>query len=155
MAYDEDPENPGMAELTINVAPPNRNALEEVSALLAGEDANPLAQVALIIIIILLLVIVAKRRNSSNESKNWQRDGFDDEFGSEEQLEKAQKRKPASPPPGFVFDQAMEIAPNSQNTGDISIEELLKGPPLPDSGLPDGWSMEQWQYYGHEWLKSQ
>ena len=49
----------------------------------------------------------------------------------------------------------MEIAPNSQNTGDISIEELLKGPPLPDSGLPDGWSMEQWQYYGHEWLKSQ
>ena len=155
MAYDEDPENPGMAELTINVAPPNRNALEQVSALLAGEDANPLAQVALIIIIILLLVIVAKRRNSSNESKNWQRDGFDDEFGSEEQLEKAQKRKPASPPPGFVFDQAMEIAPNTQNTGDISIEELLKGPPLPDSGLPDGWTMEQWQYYGHEWLKSQ
>ena len=123
--------------------PPNRNALEQVSALLAGEDANPLAQVALIIIIILLLVIVAKRRNSSNESKNWQRDGFDDEFGSEEQLEKAQKRKPASPPPGFVFDQAMEIAPNTQNTGDISIEELLKGPSsflTPDCRMAGRWS---------------
>ena len=31
MAYDEDPENPGMAELTINVAPPDRNALEELT----------------------------------------------------------------------------------------------------------------------------
>lgn len=26
-------------------------------------------------------------------------------------------------------------------------------PPLPPSGLPDGWSMEQWREYGSEWLK--
>jgi len=29
------------------------------------------------------------------------------------------------------------------------------GPPIPDSGLPEGWTMEQWQYYGQEWLDSQ
>ena len=26
-------------------------------------------------------------------------------------------------------------------------------PPVPASGLPDGWTMEQWKHYGHEYLK--
>ena len=26
-------------------------------------------------------------------------------------------------------------------------------PPVPEEGLPPGWTMEQWQYYGEEWLK--
>ena len=25
-------------------------------------------------------------------------------------------------------------------------------PPVPESGLPEGWTMEQWEWYGHEWL---
>jgi hypothetical protein len=25
-------------------------------------------------------------------------------------------------------------------------------PPLPENGLPDGWTMEQWIHYGQEWL---
>jgi len=29
------------------------------------------------------------------------------------------------------------------------------GPPLPPGGLPSGWTAEQWQHYGHEWLKRQ
>jgi hypothetical protein len=29
------------------------------------------------------------------------------------------------------------------------------GPPVPEEGLPEGWTMEQWQYYGQEWLDSQ
>ncbi len=29
------------------------------------------------------------------------------------------------------------------------------GPPVPASGLPPGWSMEQWQYYGHIYLAQQ
>ena len=27
------------------------------------------------------------------------------------------------------------------------------GPPLPPEGLPPGWTMEQWNYYGAEYLK--
>ena len=26
-------------------------------------------------------------------------------------------------------------------------------PPIPESGLPEGWTMEQWQYYGHQYLQ--
>ena len=26
-------------------------------------------------------------------------------------------------------------------------------PPLPEDGLPAGWTMEQWKWYGHEYLE--
>ena len=26
-------------------------------------------------------------------------------------------------------------------------------PPLPEGGLPSGWTMEQWKYYGEQWLE--
>jgi hypothetical protein len=29
------------------------------------------------------------------------------------------------------------------------------GPPLPASGLPEGWTMEQWEHYGEEYLRRQ
>ena len=37
-------------------------------------------------------------------------------------------------------------------------EEVLQDsppttPPLPDGQLPPGWTMEQWQWYGHEYLE--
>ena len=28
------------------------------------------------------------------------------------------------------------------------------GPPLPASGLPPGWTMEQWAFYGDKWLET-
>jgi hypothetical protein len=46
------------------------------------------------------------------------------------------------PPPGPV-EQILE-----------SPQEAI-GPPVPESGLPEGWTMEQWQYYGKDWLESQ
>jgi hypothetical protein len=27
-----------------------------------------------------------------------------------------------------------------------------EAPPVPEGGLPDGWTMDQWRWYGHEWL---
>ena len=28
-----------------------------------------------------------------------------------------------------------------------------EAPPLPEGGLPPGWTMDQWKWYGHEWLE--
>lgn len=28
-------------------------------------------------------------------------------------------------------------------------------PPLPAEGLPEGWTMEQWKFYGQQWLDAQ
>jgi len=32
--------------------------------------------------------------------------------------------------------------------------QVAAGPPLPPGGLPAGWTMEQWQYYGQQYLDS-
>ena len=32
------------------------------------------------------------------------------------------------------------------------IEAVVQGPPLPATGLPAGWTMEQWQHYGQQYL---
>ena len=32
---------------------------------------------------------------------------------------------------------------------------ITRGPPLPPGGLPAGWSMEQWEYYGQQYLDRQ
>jgi hypothetical protein len=29
------------------------------------------------------------------------------------------------------------------------------GPPIPEEGIPEGWTLEQWNYYGQEWLDSE
>ena len=151
MVWDENPEKPGVAEMTIKIGPADRNIIEESSALFVGDEANPLAQVGLIIIVILLLVLVARRRNNSTSQKNWQRDELDDVFDSETD---SNTRKPATPPPGFVFEQALQEVPKNISLGDeLDIDKLLEGPELPPEGLPDNWTMEQWKYYGHEWLK--
>ena len=47
------------------------------------------------------------------------------------------------PPPSAAPEPAPEPAPTST------------GPPLPASGLPEGWTMEQWEHYGEEYLRRQ
>ena len=31
-------------------------------------------------------------------------------------------------------------------------EMPAEAPPLPEGGLPEGWTMDQWRWYGHEWM---
>ena len=31
---------------------------------------------------------------------------------------------------------------------------VSRGPPVPAEGLPAGWTMEQWGWYGEEWLRN-
>ena len=32
------------------------------------------------------------------------------------------------------------------------MSDIVQGPPLPATGLPEGWTMEQWQHYGQQYL---
>ena len=52
------------------------------------------------------------------------------------------------PTPVITPQQESVIAPQPS-------PENLSGPPLPVGGLPDGWTMEQWSYYGEQYLASQ
>ena len=51
---------------------------------------------------------------------------------------------PPSPEPATVPDAAPPAAPAP-----------AAGPPLPPEGLPDGWTMDQWEHYGQQYLDGQ
>ena len=66
---------------------------------------------------------------------------------------------PAGRPP-VVIPQGRPPAPVPQpRTPVVSAQPptppVPAGPPLPPGGLPPGWTMQQWQYYGHKWLEQQ
>jgi hypothetical protein len=47
----------------------------------------------------------------------------------------------------------IEPTPSVQVAKDApAMESTPSPPPIPDSGLPDGWTLDQWKWYGQEWL---
>ena len=54
------------------------------------------------------------------------------------------------PPPPIPVKQTDEEV---TEVGPESISEEI--PPIPETGLPDGWTMEQWAHYGKRWLDQQ
>jgi len=52
-----------------------------------------------------------------------------------------------------VSQQVIEKTPVEDETASVESQTLPnQGPPLPDTGLPEGWTMEQWVYYGQQYL---
>jgi hypothetical protein len=47
---------------------------------------------------------------------------------------------------GEIFQQPVAAPP-----APAGLEVSAGGPPLPEGGLPAGWTMEQWAYYGHQY----
>ena len=42
----------------------------------------------------------------------------------------------------------------SMSVSQPPMETVSSGPPIPATGLPEGWSMEQWEHYGEQYLAS-
>ena len=67
------------------------------------------------------------------------------------------------PPPPLPEEEAStsDDANSSEESSNDSIddESILDSdvspdvPPVPEEGLPEGWTMEQWAYYGAKWLE--
>lgn len=45
-----------------------------------------------------------------------------------------------------AMSQVQPISPTTQTS--------MTNLPIPDSGLPEGWTIEQWNFYGAQWLES-
>ena len=56
---------------------------------------------------------------------------------------------PKGSPPPLVSQTPPKTAPP------IDAFSTDNGPPLPSTGLPSGWTMEQWKHYGQAWLEQQ
>lgn len=165
IVWDENPERPGQATMVIDVAPPQRNSLEQISAGLIGEEANSLAQLGLLIGLLMLLALLTRRRRGGNETP-WAGDQdamMDDVFDTPSMIEEAQTRRPSAPPSMNAF--APKIAPLEatvpadktvpENNMQVPNEGVKPGPALPEGGLPPGWTTEQWGHYGQQYLEAQ
>ena len=89
-----------------------------------------------IVIIVLLGILLVRRRGSNDDqiqTANMSDYGWND-----------------SPP--SVVESPPVSAPVAAGMG--VQEPVNTGPPLPASGLPEGWTMEQWEYYGEQYLAS-
>jgi len=155
MAWDEDPQRPGTKVITFAVAPADRTALENIGASLAGEEANPLMQGGLLVLLLGLLLMFSRRKSKAGDDDMWsdlsQNLMVENNDAREESM--AEKR-PSSPPPEYLFQMALENAPASILESNPN-ETNSEGPPVPETGLPEGWTTEQWSYYGQQWLDSQ
>ena len=150
MAWDENPERPGTRVITVVVGEPDRTFVEDISASLAGEEANPMYQLSLLTFLIILLAMLTRRRRSGRQQRAMDRLDErqnaifgDDDVGLMPHEISARRNRPNDPPIERAFD------------GLVSTEPTSNAPPLPESGLPEGWSMDQWEHYGQQWLDSQ
>ena len=57
---------------------------------------------------------------------------------------------PSSPPPAAP---AQAMAPAPAAPAPAAPTATAKTPPLPAAGLPEGWTMDQWEVYGQMWLE--
>ena len=64
------------------------------------------------------------------------------------------RRKPAQKPP-YTPEIPEEQPQEGQAVIDFEQQQEEIYPPLPESGLPEGWTMDQWKYYGEQWLDRQ
>ena len=63
------------------------------------------------------------------------------------------KGEPAPKTP-YSPDAPEEQPQEDQPVIDFEQQEEIY-PPLPEGGLPEGWTMDQWKYYGEQWLERQ
>ena len=67
-----------------------------------------------------------------------------------------EKYRSISPAPEIANAPTIAPAPVMEPVATTqTIPTPSAGPPLPVSGLPDGWTMEQWEHYGQQWLDQQ
>ena len=82
----------------------------------------------------------------------------DDEVGEEtEIIAKTNSGPPISGPPVSTFQDNNNAAITNNPVPNNIIQQptdavAFSGPPIPDTGLPVGWTHEQWQYYGQKYL---
>ncbi|MDP7374545.1 MAG: hypothetical protein QF445_03470 [Candidatus Poseidoniaceae archaeon] len=134
IAWDEEILRPSSKSMIIEVDSPDMTAFEQVVESLTGESANPFFQLLGISIGIAAIVLVLKRGQRKRESV-WETDDLPEIIA------------PMEAPTMDMFTGEPE---NMQQQGS-TIDTL----PLPEGGLPDGWTMEQWQHYGHKYQPHQ
>ncbi len=134
IAWDEEITKPSSKSVVVDVDSPDMTAIEEVIESLTGDEANPFIQLMLIALIIAGLAIFLKKGQKKRKSV-WD----DDDVPVIE--------APLEAPSIEMF--------STEETEGLQVNEAHESLPIPEEGLPEGWSEEQWEHYGHQYLDLQ
>ena len=113
-------------------------------------------------------------RGGIDEQKAWGDeplgDGEEDSMAMDDQDEDIPQDE-VSTEPDYVAEEMSVPSSSAVDTVEVDIDEGTTGespdqgpqstpeqppdeaPPVPSGGLPEGWTMEQWRWYGHQWLE--
>jgi hypothetical protein len=84
----------------------------------------------------------------------WGDDGYQDSISATYGAVKAAPTIPSTPPPSVAVPSTPPPAAPAPAAAPVQ-PQASSGPPIPASGLPQGWSMDQWNAYGHQWIEQQ
>ena len=138
-------------ELTVVVAelPPN-GLIESITNAVGTTTAAVIGLLGIIIVGLVVFLLFTRRGSGEGEDFGmYEQSQFAAAPKQVEAIPSAQAAQPepmatqAAPQPAAAATYAAPMEqPGAVNTG----------PPLPATGLPEGWTMEQWNYYGEQWL---
>ena len=127
--------------MTISVEEkPPEGILEEFSEALGVSETMSIVIILLVALVLILASFLAVTRRSPSQD-------LLESHGSSKMWDSASLPTYESPVETPTFEQAAQpTQPVAQPP------QANQGPPLPASGLPQGWTMEQWAYYGDQYL---
>ena len=138
----------------------------EAQAVDGAGSGLPIEEIALWVVFMLVLVggavvvvmILRSGEEDDDDYAKWGEDGYEDSLSATYGAVAAAPSVPVSMPapepaaPSVVQNITYNIQ-DSAIGGDLGQVNIgVSGPPLPEGGLPDGWTMEQWNHYGQQWL---
>ena len=128
------------SEVSVLVSPaPSQGIIESISDAV-GTTMFALIGLMAFVIVGLVLFLLFTRQGSSVQEEYGIYDHSS--FGT----------APTSAPKALVPVELPSVAPSSVAMPPMDAQPVNTGPPIPTAGLPTGWTMEQWSYYGEQWL---
>ena len=78
-------------------------------------------------------------------------------YGGTQQIFQQPMAAPQYAQPQPMYQQPQPVAPQQMYQQPQPVipqptQDIHRGPPLPATGLPDGWTMDQWKWYGQQYL---
>ena len=122
IVWDEEVMKPSSKSKVVEVDSADMTVFEEVVQSVIGNGDNPFFQLLLISGIIAVVLFLVNKTRPKPKSA-WEEDAPSIEA-------------PLAPPSFAAFDATTDSQPL----------------PLPEEGLPPGWTIEQWNYYGHQYV---
>ena len=105
--------------------------------------------------IVVTIRILRSVEDDDDEYANWGQEGYQDSLTSSYQSVISAPTVPTGPPasvPAAMPPRTIEAPKPVPDIMPQTQPATPSGPPLPATGLPDGWTMDQWNAYGEMWL---